>query len=102
MQRKICIIIEMTTPMDINIEQWHSVKLEKYQVGIQQQADREWSVYVFPIEVGARGYVHNRVHGYFLQLGIDRKSATSTIRRMSHMARRCSYVIWLYRFNQYF
>ena len=34
------------------------------------------------------------------KLGIDRKSATSTIRTLSHMARRCSYVIWVYRFNQ--
>ena len=37
MQRKICIILEMTVPMDVNIEKWHSVKLEKYQVGIQQE-----------------------------------------------------------------
>ena len=34
MQRKSCVIIEMTTPMDINIEKWHSAKLEKYQAGI--------------------------------------------------------------------
>ena len=59
-----------------------------------------WSIYVYPIEVGARGFINNRVHGNLLQIGIDRKSATSTIRKMSHMARRCSYVIWLYRFNQ--
>ena len=57
-----------------------SLILEKYQAGIQQQADREWSAYEFPIALGARGYVNKRVHGYFLQLGIDRKSATSTIR----------------------
>ena len=44
MQRKICIIFEMTVPMDVNIEKWHSVKLEKYQVGIQQEADKEWSL----------------------------------------------------------
>ena len=55
--------IEMTVPVDINIEKGHSAKLEKYQAGIQQQADREWSTYVFPIEVGARGYVNKRVHG---------------------------------------
>ena len=95
-------IVEVTAPMDINIEKWHSVKLEKYQVGIQQQADKKWTVFVFPIEVGARGFVHKRVHGYFLKLGIDGKSATSTIRKMSHMARRCSYVIWLHLFNQDF
>ena len=64
----------MTVPMDVNIEKWHSVKLEKYQVGIQQQADREWSTYMFAIEVGARGYVNERVHAYFLQLGIDRRN----------------------------
>ena len=88
--------------MDINIGKWHSVKLEKYQVGIQQEADKDWSIYVYPIEVGARGFTDNRVHGNVLQIGIDRMSATSTICKMSHMARRCSYVIWLYRFNQNF
>ena len=35
MHRKICSILEMTVPMDVNMEKWHSVKLEKYQVGIQ-------------------------------------------------------------------
>ena len=40
MQRKICIIFEMTVPMDVNIETWHSIKLEKYQVGIQKEADK--------------------------------------------------------------
>ena len=60
MQRKICIILEMTVPMDVNIETWHSVKLEKYQVDIQQETDKEWSIYVYPIEVGARGFVNNR------------------------------------------
>ena len=29
MERKNCIIIERTAPMDINIKTWHSVKLEK-------------------------------------------------------------------------
>ena len=92
----------MTVPMDVNIEQWYSVKLEKYEVGIQQEADKDRSIYIHPIEVGARGFIDNRVHRNFLQLGIDRKSATSTIRKMSRMARRCSYDIWLYRFNQDF
>src|SRR6056300_214830 len=49
MQRKICIILEMSVPMDVNIEKWHSVKLETYQVGIQQVADKDWSIYVYPI-----------------------------------------------------
>ena len=102
MERKICIIVEVTAPMDVNIDKWHSIKLEKYQVGIQQEADKNWTVSVFPIEVGARGFVHKRVHGYFLKLGIDGRFATSTIRKMSHMARRCSYVIWIHRFNQDF
>ena len=99
MQRKICIILEMPVTMDVNIEKWHSVKLEKYQVGIQQEADKDWSTYVYPIEVGARGFIDNRVRNNFLQMGIDRNAATSTISKMSHMTRRCSYVIWLYRFD---
>ena len=40
MERKICIIVEVTAPMDVNIDKWHSIKLEKYQVGIQQEADK--------------------------------------------------------------
>ena len=52
----------MTVPMDINIEKWHSVKLGKYQAGIQQEANKDWSIYVYPIEVGARGFIDNIVH----------------------------------------
>ena len=69
----------MTVPMDINIEKRHSVKLEKYQVSIQKEADKDWSIYVYPIEVGARGCIDNRVQNNFLQIEIDPKSATSTI-----------------------
>ena len=61
MQSKICVILEMTVPMDVNIEKWHSVKLEKYQVDIQQDTDKDWSIYVYPIEVGARSLIDNRV-----------------------------------------
>ena len=62
--------------MDINIEKWHSVKLEKCKVGIQQEADKDWSIYVYPIEVGARGFIDNRAHRNLVQIGIDRKSQT--------------------------
>jgi len=50
------IIIELTCPCEENFEDRHSQKLSKYSALVAKIKDNSWSVDLFAIEVGARGY----------------------------------------------
>ena len=50
------IIIELTCPCEENMESWHSIKLSKYLPLVDVIRRSGWSVDLFAMEVGARGY----------------------------------------------
>ena len=53
---KTCIILELTCCCEENFEQWHEKKFHKYDPLSKSISSNGWKVYLFPIEVGARGY----------------------------------------------
>ena len=55
--KKIFIIIELTVPMEENIERWHVDKLKKY----LKLVCPGWQVHFMVLEVGCRGFVSSRV-----------------------------------------
>ena len=96
---KVCIGLELTCPMEENITQWHSVKQEKYEEIVREAAKNGWRFETLVIEVGARGFIPQHVYKTFTKLDIRPKSL---INRLTLLAQKCSYVIWLNRFNQDF
>ena len=55
---KICIGIELTSPMEENIARWHGSKLRKYEDEIQVAANLNgWKFHAIIVEVGARGWI---------------------------------------------
>ena len=50
------IIIELTCPCEENMESLHSIKLSKYLPLVDVIRRSGWSVDLFAIEMGARGY----------------------------------------------
>jgi hypothetical protein len=83
--------------MEENIEYWHQTKLEKY--GALQS---EWKLYYFCIEVGCRGFVPSRFSGVCRQLGFSSVDFKRVRNNLQLVARKCSYIIWLNRFNKDF
>ena len=84
--------------MEEHIEHWHQVKSEKY----GQLLKPGWTFHVLAIEIGCRGFVPPRFKSIARRL-----SFSSTVLKMLHenlqlVARKCSYLIWLNRFNQNF
>ena len=68
--QRICIILELTVPMEENIEYWHHFKLGKYGE-LQSQG---WTLHHFSIEVGCRGFVPRRFSGICRKLGLILRS----------------------------
>ena len=98
-EKKVCIGLELTCPMEENIVQWHSVKQDKYEEITREAAKNGWRFEKLVIEVGARGFIPQHVFTSFKKLDLRPKAL---INRLTLLAQKCSYVIWLNRFNQDF
>ncbi len=64
--KKIFILIELTVPMEENIERWHVDKLKKY----SKLVCPGWQVHFMVLEVGCRGFVSSRVISLLRKLGL--------------------------------
>src|ERR1700759_4132143 len=68
-ERRFCIGIELTCPMEENFEKWHVIKKEKYENEISHEAAKNgWRFDKLIMEVGARGFVPRNVSKALSQL----------------------------------
>ena len=61
-----------------------------------------WQVHLFMLEVGCRGFVPSRFSFSLRQLGFTPLEFRKLRDNLQLIARKCSYVIWLNRFNKDF
>ncbi|MCP4487283.1 MAG: hypothetical protein GY820_08200 [Gammaproteobacteria bacterium] len=93
-------MIELTSPAEENMESWRVTKRTKYEkLGDNIRDSGEWTVHVFTIEVGARGFIGKSVLASGMRLGLDYKTSSSMVRELSRLAIRCSHFIWINRNN---
>ena len=98
--KKHVILIELTSPAEENMESWRETKRTKYEkLADNIRESSKWTVHVFTMEVGARGFVGKAVVSSGLRLGLDFKSANAMVKELSRLAIRCSHFIWLNRNN---
>ena len=99
--QKICVLgPEMTSPMDDNVEKWHQIKKDKYRQQVESVTD--WTFFDLDVEVGALGWIPPSTHSQLRQLGFSTKELTTLKRDLRYLARKCSYVIFVNRFNRDF
>jgi hypothetical protein len=100
--KRICIAgPELTVPMEENALQRHLDKEKRYEHLLSDKAD-EWTVHRLVLEVGCRGVVASSFFAALRKLGF-RPSELRVLRdNCAYIARRCSYVIWLYRNSRTF
>ena len=91
------IIIELTWPCEENMESWHSIKLSKYLPLVDVIRRSGWSVDLFAIEVGARGYCSRSVPLCLKKLGFTNKEAFLVSRQLGDTSMKASFCIWLSR-----
>ena len=98
-EEKICVLIELTCPMEENMDRWHIDKLKKYE---EELTSEVYKMHYVVVEVGARGGLNVTLRSSMKKLGLSKKEAASVVEECVLMARRCSFVIWCQRFNKEF
>jgi len=99
-EKRICIGLELTVPMEENIPKWHRLKASKYEDLQLEARQNGWKLSTLVIEVGSRGWIPSSAISIFHSLGLP--SSKELCNRLSHAALKSSYIIWLNRFNKDF
>ena len=95
---KVVIMIELTSPVEDNLEKWRVVKSTKYEKLAESIRDGgDWKAFVFTVEVGARGFVANKTAGVLRRLGLSEKDGRNLTKKISRTAIRSSHFIWICR-----
>ena len=99
-EEKICVPLELTCPLEENIEKRHKQKYDKYVEEITSDNYRIERGGI--LEVGARGFILETLRRFMKQLGMSKKEAGRVVEECQKMVTRCSFVIWCQRFNPEF
>ena len=91
------ILIELTCPCEENMESWHSTKINKYLALKATIESNGWSVELFAVEVGARGYCLKSVLCCLKKLGFNNTLIRNNMKNVSKSSMECSFCIWLAR-----
>ena len=94
---KAVILCELTCPWEENAEWAHERKLEKYEELKNQMMDNGWSVRVYAVEVGCRGFVSRTLRGFLKDIGCSNRKIKKTIKDCCEAAERSSVSIYMSR-----
>lgn len=92
--------IELTSPWEENMNDWHFKKLRKYKKLERAVKANGWDAFPLYIEVGARGYINNKWSTMSKALGMSRSESRVLRHQASSVAQRCSFYIYLSRANK--
>ena len=95
------LIVELTVGCEENIEAAYVRKTNRYtelMTSINDSTD--WHATIFPIEVGARGFVGRSTSYFCRKIGFTSQSASKLCKSLSLVAARCSHNLWLHRENR--
>jgi len=87
------ILVELTSPCEENMEEWHGKKLEKYSCLLNKIKEKGWFVELFAVEIGARGYCSSSVISCLKRLGFSTKRSNQVAKSLSSVALQASFVI---------
>lgn len=94
--KQVVFIIELTSCMEENIEIWNKKKKLRYQELETRFAERFHTIN-WPIEVGARGFIPNRVNELLETLKLDKAKRKTTLEELSRTAVEASEIIFNHR-----
>ena len=99
---KTIILIELTCPDDVNMEQW-GIDKKNYYSELSKSVGPNWTLHIYTVEVGAKGFVSKRTFfKTFLNLGFSPRLSRELLNNCSREAVRCSFVLWINRYNKNF
>lgn len=88
------ILIELTVPWEEGCEQASERKRAKYQDLLHDCRGKGWQAWLFPVEVGCRGFPAQSVWSMLTAIGMTGKERKTAARRMGEAAERASCWLW--------
>ena len=87
-------ILELTVPYEDRMEVANELKRSKYEELKTACEANSWSVVIWPVEVGVRGFISPSLIHALKALGITGKKRKDCIKAMSSEAERSSRILW--------
>ena len=91
------VTIELTVPWEARCEEAYERKKAKYTELVDLCKQQGWRTWLFPVEVGVRGFCSQSVHRLMTALGTTGRERRVAIQRLSQAAERASSWLWLRR-----
>ncbi|CAG9568391.1 unnamed protein product [Danaus chrysippus] len=91
------VMIELTVPWETNIPKDHTIKVNKYYELTNELTRNRFVVYLYAVEVGARGITAKSLYNLLKDLGLSRTHINAFLERTSKAALVGSFQIWLGR-----
>ena len=93
-----CILVELTCPAEEGVEPASLRKKARYNqllADVNDDPQNPWSISLFTIEGGARGFVAYSMLSFLRKIGMALRRAKSLCKEISSILARCSYAIYL-------
>ena len=91
------IILELTVPWEERTDEAHERKRSKYQELAEMCREKGYKTWIFPVEVGCRGFPAQSVWRALGALGIKGRARKCSVQALSKAAERASSWLWLRR-----
>ncbi|TWW71679.1 hypothetical protein D4764_16G0001760 [Takifugu flavidus] len=90
-------IVELTVPWEEAIGEAYERKRLRYANLAAEAEGRGWSVKVWPVEVGCRGFVSRTTTKLLKEMGIRGQAQRRVVKELAATAEQSSYWLWLKR-----
>ena len=94
-ETKQVVLLELTVPWETRIEEAYERKKKSYEELRSDRCNNGWTCWVFPVEVGCRGFPSQSLLNTAKQLGITAKNRKKLLREASSRAEAASHWIWM-------
>lgn len=96
-ERKIVFLVKLIVPREDNIDAAQARKEDRYEELLEKCEDAGWSASHFPVEVGCRGFVGNRLKSWLTTIGLKKRGVNEAIKKIEETTEKASHWIWLKR-----
>ena len=94
------IMVELTVPHEERIEVSGEIKRTKYNHVVEEGKVNGWTVSIWPVEVGCRGFPANSMAAFLRAIGFTGKSRKLALKNLGEKAEEASRMIWLWSNNE--
>ena len=94
------IMVELTVPHEERIEVSGELKMSKYNPIVEEGKQKGWSISIWPVEVGCRGFPAASMAAFLRALGLTGKCRKMALKDLGEKAEEASRMIWIWSNNE--